>query len=383
MKKKLLLLSMLLVFILTACDNDGQEPLKSVKLILSERVKTEYAECFSIDRYEEGYSLISTSDGSKYLIVPEGKEIPDDINSDTHIIRQPADKIYLAATSAMSMWDALGKTDSIDFSGIKEENWFIANAANAMNSGDMVYAGKYREPDYELLLTEGCRLAIESSMINHSPEVKEKLEELGITVFTDLSSYENHPLGRSEWIKLYGEIAGERELAETLFNEQAAYLNSGEPFDETGKTAAYFYISESGQAVTRKSGDYICRMIELAGGRNIFDNVGDVNSDNSFSSVTMEPEMFYKTAKDADYIIYNSTIGGEITSVDELVGKCPLLSDFKAVKNGDVWCTRQSFFQETMKIGNIISDFNAVFTDNTDDNSTQFIYKLESGEKNE
>ena len=31
----------------------------------------------------------------------------------------------------------------------------------------MIYAGKYNAPDYELILDEGCGLAIESTMIHH------------------------------------------------------------------------------------------------------------------------------------------------------------------------------------------------------------------------
>ena len=66
----------------------------------------------------------------------------------------------------------------------------------------MYYAGKYNAPDYELILSKACDLAIESTMISHSPEVKEQLEQLGIPVLVERSSYESHPLGRMEWLKL-------------------------------------------------------------------------------------------------------------------------------------------------------------------------------------
>ena len=60
----------------------------------------------------------------------------------------------------------------------------------------MLYAGKYNEPDYELILKEECNFALENTMIGHNPEVKEKLESLGIPVMVERSSYEEHPLGR-------------------------------------------------------------------------------------------------------------------------------------------------------------------------------------------
>ena len=45
-------------------------------------------------------------------------------------------------------------------------------ARQAMEEGRILYAGKYNAPDYELIYGEGCDLAVESTMIYHSPEVR-------------------------------------------------------------------------------------------------------------------------------------------------------------------------------------------------------------------
>ena len=84
-----------------------------------------------------------------------------------------------------------------------------------MEDGRMLYAGKYNAPDYERILSGSCDLAVESTMIYHSPEVKEQLERLGIPVLVERSSYERHPLGRMEWLKLYG--AGPGGTGKQLF----------------------------------------------------------------------------------------------------------------------------------------------------------------------
>lgn len=55
-----------------------------------------------------------------------------------------------------------------------------------------------------MLIDQDCDIAIESTMILHTPKVQEMIEDLDIPVFIDRSSYETHPLGRTEWIKLYG-----------------------------------------------------------------------------------------------------------------------------------------------------------------------------------
>lgn len=340
-----------------------------------QRIPLKYAQQFAVDKYGNGYHVIYTGDGKSYLLVPKGERIPENLDKTMTIINTPVDNVYMAATSVMGLFDDIGCGNAVKFSGTKADDWYIEYAKNALESGDMLYAGKYSEPDYELLLSSGCKLAVESTMIEHTPDVKEKLEELGIPVFVDYSSYESHPLGRSEWIKVYGAMLGESDKAESLFNAQAEKLENLKS-STTGKTAVFFYINNAGQPVTRKSGDYITKMIELAGGENVFKNLGG----EGFSTVTLEWEEFYTSAKDADVIIYNSTISGEISSLDELIQKNSLLADFKAVKNGEVWCTRNNLYQETMKTGSVISDFNTVFTDDTENNPPEFLFKLESGD---
>ncbi|WMJ76807.1 MULTISPECIES: ABC transporter substrate-binding protein [unclassified Sedimentibacter] len=373
----LITICVMIIFLVTGCTGskhvskkglgNGWEPESSLEL--------KYAENFSVDYYNGGYALITISDGGRYLVVPESIDIPEGIDSDIAVLRRPIEDIYLVATSSMCLFDALNSLDSISLSGTKSKDWYIKNAREAMEAGDIIYAGKYNAPDYELIMSNGCSLAVESTMINHNPEVKEKLEELGIPVLTDQSSYEVHPLGRTEWIKLYGVLTGKESVAKQVFNEQASYLEEISNKENTGKTVAFFYISSSGNAIARKSGDYVTRMIKLAGGDYIYDDLGDPES--ATSTVTLEMEKFYSTAKDADFIIYNSTIDGELSSVEELINKNSLMEDFKAVQNGNVWCTSKNLFQETTQFGLMISDIRQMLTDD-DKNLTElnFMYKL-------
>lgn len=381
-KKRLLiwLISLIVIFsILSGCS--GNPPDTRQKGLgngwqVERSVELKYAKNFGVDYYNGGYALISISDGSRYLIVPQGREVPAGIDTGITVLKRPIKNIYLVATSAMCLFDALDSLDSIGLSGTKAQNWYIENARAAMETGDILYAGKYSAPDYELIMSSGCNLAIESTMINHTPEVKEKLEDLGIPVLIEQSSYEPHPLGRTEWIKLYAVLIGKEADAERIFDEQIAYINEVIGQINTGKTVAFFYISSSGYAVARKSGDYVTKMIELAGGNYIFENLGDPTK--ATGTVNLEMEKFYATAKDADFIIYNSTIGGEMSSMEELINKNSLLKDFKAVQNGNVWCTDKNLFQETTQLGLMISDIHRILTE-SDSGLTKlnFMYKLQ------
>ena len=104
-------------------------------------------------------------------------------------------------------------------------------------------------------------------MILHSPEVKELIELLGIPVLIDRSSYESHPLGRTEWIKLYAVLVSRETEAEAFFDAQAAVIDELAGFENTEKTVAFFYVGTDGSVVVHSAGDYVARMIEIAGGR--------------------------------------------------------------------------------------------------------------------
>ena len=190
------------------------------------------------------------------------------------------------------------------------------------------------------------------------------------------SSYEPHPLGRTEWMKLYAVLLGKEDVAEKAFKEQTDKLDKVLSSDDkdTGKTVAFFYINSTGAVNVRKSNDYVSEMIHLAGGTYVPDTG---KSDNALSTMNMQMEEFYAKAKDADYIIYNSTIDGELTSISELLAKSELLSDFKAVKDGNVWCTGKNLFQETTGLGTMIEDIHTILT--TEDDSLDelnYVHKL-------
>ena len=345
-------------------------------------MELKYATGFSVDYYEDGYKLITVKDGNDvYLVIPEGADskvtdrLVKSIGGDIIKLKQPIDNIYLAATATMCLFDAMDALDNVKMSSLKAEDWYVQGAIDAMKEGKMVYAGKYSAPDFELILSKGCDLALESMMIYHTPEIKEKLETLGIPVFVEKSTYETHPLGRTEWIKLYAAMLNMEDKADELFAEQVSYLEEAEKKEPNGKTVAFFYINSSGNVVARKSGDYVCTMIELAGGKYIFDDLGK-DSENNLTTVNLDMETFYATAKYADYIFYNSTIMGEVSSADNLKSLSPLLKDFKAVKDNNIWCTGENLYQETMDLGQMILEFNQILSGETDGSGLQYMKKL-------
>ena len=342
-------------------------------LVWQREMPLRYAHEFAVDYYEGGYKLLSIGDGNRYLVVPEGGEVPAGLDAAVRVIRQPLHAVYLAASAAMALFDAVDGLDAVRLSGTQAKGWYIENARAAMEAGEMLYAGKYSEPDYELLVGEGCDLAVENTMILHTPKVQEMIEQLGVPVFIEHSSYETHPLGRTEWVKLYAAMLDREDAAEAFFDAQAAVIDRLKDFPNTEKTVAFFYVASDGSVVVRNAGDYVAGMIEIAGGRYVFSDPAALDSPRASVAISMED--FYAAAVDADYLIYNASIDAPLYSVDDLLGKSALFADFRAVREGNVWSTDKYLYQATDIVGELITDINRMLTGETE--GMTFMRKLE------
>ena len=354
-----------------------------------------YAKEFCVDYYGEDYALITIHSGFRYLLVDEDAPAPEDVPGDVTVLQKPLDHIYAASSSCPDFFRILGTLDQVTMTSTKAQDWTIPSIREITEREDMVFVGKYSAPDYEYICDEGCDLAIENTMIYHAPEVSEMLTRLGVPVLTEYSSYEEEPLGRLEWIRLYGLLTDRRKEADSFFEEQVSRLSrvlEQERGLHSGADVVFFYIGTNAAVNVRRENDYVTRMIGMAGGRYLLhDLVNELPaSDSQSGSVTLSMESFYDTARDADILIYNGTLGESLGSVEDLIRKCPLLADFKAVKNGSVYCSRENLFQEVTGTCRMIEDFCHVI--NRDREAVEeagsgeelvFLYRLDAGTEDE
>ena len=150
---------------LTACGSGQQEaPATTDALVLDHAYPLDYARQFTADVYTDGSVLLTIAEsGDKFLVRPEGAVE----------LRQPLENIYLVSSSMMDYFIHLDALDSIALSGTRADGWYLDEAKAAMEAGEITYAGKYSAPDYECILAAHCSLAIENTMIYHTPDVKE------------------------------------------------------------------------------------------------------------------------------------------------------------------------------------------------------------------
>ena len=372
MKKRLILLALCLTLLLAACGGPenvattqpqaetASQAVRYEELLFEKVMPLSYATGFSVSYSEEGYKLLTIGEDQTYLVVGEDMPVPEEVPDTVTVLQQPLDQIYLVSTGAMDHFIELNALDSIILSSQKADAWYLPEAKQAMEEGKIAYAGKYSAPDYETVLGSGCNLVIENAMIYHAPEVLEKLRSLGLPVLVELSSYESHPLGRMEWIKLFSALVNKEEEAAAYYDSMLAALEPVMNQEPTGKTVSFFYITTSGGINVRRPSDYVSCAIGLAGCENV--SFSEDQADVGTSTMTIQMEAFYQGVQDADILIYNSIVDGELDSLSALLEKMPTLADTKAVKEGNVWCLSKNFYQETMSLGDFILDVNAVAT---------------------
>ena len=166
-------LALLLMLSLCGCGTadapaktDGQTVSVSWdELVFDRTMPLRYAQQFTVEYAGESYKRITINNDRVYLLVAEGAAVPEGVPAGVTVLHQPLDQIYLVAAAAMDYFDKLDAVGCITLSGKKQSDWYIQRAKDAMDSGALVYAGKYSEPDYELILSQGCDLAVENTMI--------------------------------------------------------------------------------------------------------------------------------------------------------------------------------------------------------------------------
>lgn len=348
------------------------------KLEFDHTMELKYAKLFKVDYYKGGYKMLTVTNRdedtsvvdkeTKILLVPDGMSTPADIDSNVMVLKAPVTNMLVSSTPVTSLMNASGCLSNISLVNYDRDEWYIDEVKQAFDDNKLTYVGKYQDPDYELIVAGAPNLVIYSTMLSSVPEVAAKLKELGINYILDQSTYETEPLGRVEWAKFYGALCDKEDGANKVFNEQEEYITKLSNVENSGKKVAVFYITSKGKLYVRNGGDYLAKMVNMAGGNYIFSSLNPEKT----GTQTMEMETFYETAKDADYIIYIWSLGGKPSTLDDFIGYNSTFSDLKAVKEGNVWCTTPDFFQITDTIGSMVNDINLML--NADDNTTQLTY---------
>ena len=377
-----------------ACDKKENEQ-QGITVAYSQLTSTgkeenTFAELFSIehlkDENEKAYSKIEVFDKEKkldasWLLLPEGVDkvsgAPAGVNIMTFRDRQ---NIMVSSASTMALINAMDALSKVPMT-TADTTWRIQEIKDAIDKGTVKEVGKYSKPDYEQIISIGAEkhvtFAVFSTMLDSVPDVYDQLTKTcNLRIMRDQSSYESHPLGRTEWIKIYGEIFDMRDKSDAVFNGQVEILNEttskiNVPEAERKTVLIFYTTSTKDTFYVRNAADYVTELVNLGGGKQVAE-IGPGKSGNT----KMTQEWFIQECSQADYVLYNWTSGASGGKDESLQGLIDArlgdwFKDFKAYKEGNVWRTSNDFYQKMDKMGEMVADiYKMLYGENVSDTLT-------------
>lgn len=377
-----------------ACDRKENEQqgitVEYSQLTSTGKEENTFAELFSIehlkDENEKAYSKIEVFDKEKkldtsWLLLPEGVDkvsgAPAGVNIMTFRDRQ---NIMVSSASTMALINAMDALSKVPMT-TADTTWRIQEIKDAIDKGTVKEVGKYSKPDYEQIISIGAEkhvtFAVFSTMLDSVPDVYDQLTKTcNLRIMRDQSSYESHPLGRTEWIKIYGEIFDMRDKSDAVFNGQVEILNETSSKinvpEAERKTVLIFYTTSTKDTFyVRNAADYVTELVNLGGGKQVAE-IGPGKSGNT----KMTQEWFIQECSQADYVLYNWTSGASGVKDESLQGLIDArlgdwFKDFKAYKEGNVWRTSNDFYQKMDKMGEMVADiYKMLYGENVSDTLT-------------
>lgn len=272
-----------------------------------------------------------------YLLVDKTKEIPANCPGGV-VVRVPLEKSAVFTTVHCSLIEELGAVGSI--SGICELEYITnPNIISLTQSGKIVDFGSSMSPDIEKIITVSPDAILLSPFNNSGGHGG--LDKLGIPIVECADYMESDPLGRAEWIKLYGMLFGKESEADSIFSKVTETYTQieKEAQQETGSHPSLLYGLDNGGSWFIPGGkSYMAKMFASAGANYIF---GETTHSGA------EPfafETVYDKGCNADIWLI---LGTEVA--DKTYKDLQRFSNFKSYKEKRVYAcntTKTSFFDE-------------------------------------
>ncbi len=301
---------------------------------LGEEVLLSYAKNFAIERLDTHQLLTVRSlwRGSgdltfSYALVPKGAEVPD-LEKDVLVVRTPVERlsilatVYLGYVQELDLYDQLVGVAHLKYTNDPRVRTQVDSgytreiaAGNALNiesimmlDSDVIFTSSLGDPQYDA-----------------HPHLQRARQPVVIT-----SDYmEDHPLGRSEWIKFVAAFFGKDDEAAVVFDAIAQkYESLARRTSEIADRPTVFMNAPFGGVWYMPGGkSYTARAVRDAGGRFVFgDNA-------SRGGVPMEFESVYVKAAQADFWLHP----GQSRSLDSLRALDERFDKFEAFREKRVY----------------------------------------------
>jgi len=272
-----------------------------------------------------------------YHLVKRGSELPDGIDS-SEVIFVPLKKIVCMSTTHIAMIAALGEENSI--TGVSGPGYvFTEGIVKNIKKGTVADVGYEAGLNKELILSIAPDLVMMYGIGSESAGYVARIKELGIQIMFNADYLETDPLGKAEWLKLFGALYCKEELADSIFSSELEAYNSikiltdnnftvrpkvllGLPYKDT------WYISPGNS--------FISKLISDAGGDYLWKDT------ESELSMPYGIENVYVKALDADFW-FNI---GTVQSTDDIMAFEPRLNKLPCFVKGNLYNNNKRITRE-------------------------------------
>lgn len=293
-----------------------------------------YADGFEL--YEHGRSTVlevkrpwqgAEGDGGIfYFLSRDGEQAPSGF--DGMVIDLPLENAVCMSSSYVAFLEKLGSQDIIKgVSGAEFiSSGYVRHQVAERNIRDVGYENGL---NYEVLIDIDPDVIFAYGVNGENSVVTAKVRELGINTLYIGEYLENTALGKAEWLVVFGEICGKRELAENIFAEISSEYEAAKLLVAEVAERPQVMLNAPWRDVWFVPGDsnYMVRLINDAGGSYVC--AGEDTPDTRPIGV----EQAYVYAVKADMWLNP----GSADNVAELIAVNPGFKDIPSVRKGDVF----------------------------------------------
>lgn len=209
---------------------------------------------------------------------------------------------------------------------------YISNefVQSGLTSGTIRDIGTDMNLDYEIIVKQAPDVLLAYSLRGTRPEFITRIEGLGIPVLMIGEFMENDPLGRAEWIRVFGLLTGKERRADSIFSAVVTEYKRLENLTADVKKRPRVLLNtpwrESWFIPGRQS--FMSAFLKAAGAHNALGDQFDDGSSHSVSFETVVAEGFI-----ADYWLNP----GICRTKEELVALNEIFSNFPSVQAGQIY----------------------------------------------
>ena len=274
----------------------------------------------------------TTATLQRLILADREATLPAGLPADAQVVRTPVTSSLVYSSVHGALIEELGAIGSV--TGVADAPYFKLKAiADGLTDGTVTDVGSSTNPSQEKIIELNPQVILTSPFQNAGHGV---IEQLGIPIVECADYMESTPLGRAEWMKLFGRLYGKATQADSLFtvisHEYTHLANAAAK--ATSKPVVITERVVDGVWYVPGGGSYMARMLADAGASYPWAD------DASAGSLQLDAPTVLDRAADADYWLIRTY--GFIPSHSMLAAESALNSRFKAFNTGGIYCSDTS-----------------------------------------